>query len=447
MEKGFLDKVEDNAAIQIWAETMHVTQNNLQEMKEIWDQWDDQIKAANVPTFLKKRMNITGVSEQWVIARVKQKGDSKCISWRNVRDFILAHPDVKKRIDISYLPLGFRHIDEAVSDLFNRLDKRVTPVPSILAETFRSLNACRRAGEGRFIACAQLLLAWFHSHFWKIEKVLYRILSENYSPLKELVTISRQDDITEEKWMMILQNLQNNDIEWGAPWMVCDEILYRCGDFDGVPLLEIWGAIGYAPLLVVRQYRSRQFLPATQGMKKFTANPMTTPEYDWWWGQRTNDNIPTSDQENTRSIEEHLQFENRLQEATEVNENRQTRKEIKKLWQEIKEEKSRANQWEKECQDAQVRGNSLERDLSKCQNEKIRLKAKVAELEKSLHQYRNHNSIIELKTSIKKIEELKRKIEELEIALQNRELRVELLEASNEQWKEQLHRSQGQVRD
>ncbi|MBA0767040.1 hypothetical protein Gotri_016006 [Gossypium trilobum] len=32
-------------------------------------------------------------------------------------------------------------------------------------ETFRSLNEYRRAGEGRFIGCAQLLLAWFHNHF------------------------------------------------------------------------------------------------------------------------------------------------------------------------------------------------------------------------------------------------------------------------------------------
>ncbi|MBA0636140.1 hypothetical protein Godav_029622 [Gossypium davidsonii] len=31
--------------------------------------------------------------------------------------------------------------------------------------------------------------------------------------------------------------------------MVPDEILYRCGDFDSVPLLGIWGAIGYVPLL------------------------------------------------------------------------------------------------------------------------------------------------------------------------------------------------------
>ncbi|MBA0723288.1 hypothetical protein Golax_003878 [Gossypium laxum] len=32
-------------------------------------------------------------------------------------------------------------------------------------------------GEGRFIGCAQLLLAWFHSHFWKVDKVSYRVFS------------------------------------------------------------------------------------------------------------------------------------------------------------------------------------------------------------------------------------------------------------------------------
>ncbi|MBA0648471.1 hypothetical protein Goklo_016188 [Gossypium klotzschianum] len=34
---------------------------------------------------------------------------------------------------------------------------------------------------------------------------------------------------------------------------------------------------------------------------------MTTPEYDWWWGKRVNDNVSMSSQENTRPIEEHLQ--------------------------------------------------------------------------------------------------------------------------------------------
>ncbi|MBA0666625.1 hypothetical protein Goklo_003015, partial [Gossypium klotzschianum] len=79
----------------------------------------------------------------------------------------------------------------------------------ILEETFRSLNACQKTEEGRFIGCAQLLLAWFHSHFWKVDKVSHR-------------------------------NLQEEDTEWRALWLLPDEILYRCEDFDWVPLLEIW---------------------------------------------------------------------------------------------------------------------------------------------------------------------------------------------------------------
>ncbi|MBA0782641.1 hypothetical protein Gotri_000493, partial [Gossypium trilobum] len=120
----------------------------------------------------------------------------------------------------------------------------VTPVPAILTETFRSLNACQRAGEGRFVGCAQLLLAWFHSHFWKVDKVSYRVFSENYSPLKEIVATPMRDDISEEKWMVILQNLREEDVEWRSLWLLPDDILYRCDDFDWVPLLGIWGAVG-----------------------------------------------------------------------------------------------------------------------------------------------------------------------------------------------------------
>ncbi|MBA0761338.1 hypothetical protein Gotri_024005 [Gossypium trilobum] len=60
----------------------------------------------------------------------------------------------KKKVDVFALsvyglvvfPKALSHVDEAITDLFDRLDKRVTPVPTILAETFRSLNECRRAG-------------------------------------------------------------------------------------------------------------------------------------------------------------------------------------------------------------------------------------------------------------------------------------------------------------
>ncbi|MBA0881895.1 hypothetical protein Goshw_007047, partial [Gossypium schwendimanii] len=178
-------------------------------------------RAANVLTFTKKLAKITEMSEQW----------------------ILAHLDTKKKVDVFTLsiyrlvifPKALGHIDKAVTNLFDQLDRRVTPVLAILAEMFRSLSAYWRMGEGRFIGCAQLLLVWFHSHFWKVDKVSYKVFSENYSPLKELVVTPRHEDV-----------------EWKAPWMVPDEILYRCGDFDWVPLLGIWGAVGYTPLLVLR---------------------------------------------------------------------------------------------------------------------------------------------------------------------------------------------------
>ncbi|MFQ6626217.1 hypothetical protein Gotur_005002 [Gossypium turneri] len=131
-------------------------------------------------------MNITGMSEQRVAARIKQKGDSKCISWKNLKDIILAHPDTKKRVEVFALsiyslvvfPKALGHVDEAVTNLFDRLDKWFTPVSAILTETF--------------------------SHFWKVDKVSYRIFSKNYSPLKEIVVTPRRDDISEEKWMAIL---------------------------------------------------------------------------------------------------------------------------------------------------------------------------------------------------------------------------------------------------
>ncbi|KAG8488202.1 hypothetical protein CXB51_018399 [Gossypium anomalum] len=626
MEKGFLDRVEDNAAVRVWSEKtqqekgdslvkgyeselwdftrISVTQNDLRELREIWNSWNDEIKQlfycnygdlpylldikvdkylfralvqfwnpayscftfggidlvptveeymallncpsiqadraysrpVNVPPFVKKLIRITGMSEQWVAARIKQKGDSKCIPWGNLRDLILAHPDLKKRVDVFALsiyglvvfPKALGYVDEAVSDLFERLDKGTTPVPVILAETFRSLNACRRAGEGRFIGCAQLLLAWFHSHFWKAEKVSYRVFSRDYSPLRKLVATSRRDDISEEKWITILQNLQAENVEWRASWFLPSDILYRCGNFDWVPLAGIWGASGYAPLLVLRQYRSRQFIPATQGLaqcefsykddgykkkvreisdawnqtrrvKGFTAGLMTTPEYEWWRGKRVNDNIPKPNQGSTQPIEEHLrvapseleiikqdferkssEFGKKIEQLEEEKmrlgldvdihkleaeklrkgknkaeedldslktDYKKLRKSIRTWRQEIGKEKTRADQWEKKFHDVRVQEDVLKKNLLESQNEKEKLRARVAELERLLHHHRSCNSVIELKANLSRIEELKEEIAKLETALQDSKIRVELLEANNEQYREQLFQSQDQIRN
>ncbi|KAG8480322.1 hypothetical protein CXB51_024736 [Gossypium anomalum] len=273
-------------------------------------------KVFNGQTFTKKLMNISGMSEPWVTARVQQKGDNKCIPWENLRDLVLTHPDERKRIDIFALsiyglvifPKALRHVDEAVIDLFDRLEKGITPVPAILAETFRSLSMCWKSGDRQFIGCTQLLMVWFHGHFWKVDKVSYQVFSETYSPLKEEAAIQRREDISEEKWMEILRNLKEGDIEWRAFWMVPDEIL---------------------------QYKSRQFIPTTYGfaqcefsfkgahykkkvrelsnawkqtrwMKRLAVGSIVTPEYDGWFKKRVNDNVPRPSLENTQPMVEQL---------------------------------------------------------------------------------------------------------------------------------------------
>ncbi|MFQ6643430.1 hypothetical protein Gotur_017850 [Gossypium turneri] len=62
-------------------------------------------RAAYVPVFWKKLKNITGISEQWITARIQQKGECKCIPWKNLRDLILAHPDGKKKVDVFALSI------------------------------------------------------------------------------------------------------------------------------------------------------------------------------------------------------------------------------------------------------------------------------------------------------------------------------------------------------
>ncbi|MBA0673363.1 hypothetical protein Goklo_029779 [Gossypium klotzschianum] len=56
-----------------------------------------------------------------------KKRDNKCISWKNLKDIVLAHLDAKKRVDVFALSIyglvvfskALGHVDEAVTDLFD----------------------------------------------------------------------------------------------------------------------------------------------------------------------------------------------------------------------------------------------------------------------------------------------------------------------------------------
>ncbi|KAL4326397.1 hypothetical protein GQ457_11G025490 [Hibiscus cannabinus] len=151
-------------------------------------------------------------------------------------------------------------------DFFEQLGRQINPIRAVLAETFISLNACRKLEGIRFRGCAHLLQVWALSHFWKIPTlVLPNMSSPNFSPLREFLA-KEWPEIKRGKWVDIFKDRRDEEIVWRVPWLGRTKILYKCGDYNYLMLLGVWGGIGCTPLLVSRQYGSRQFVPVTAGL-------------------------------------------------------------------------------------------------------------------------------------------------------------------------------------
>ncbi|KAG8472018.1 hypothetical protein CXB51_036080 [Gossypium anomalum] len=123
------------------------------------------VKEPKPMTFKKKLMRLTDMTDIWAEKQIKKKNETSCIPWFSLRRLVLNYPDMLKRVNLFALaiyglivfPKVLGHIEVAVVDFFEKLKQGINLVPTILAETFRSLSICRRKGKGRFIGCAQLL--------------------------------------------------------------------------------------------------------------------------------------------------------------------------------------------------------------------------------------------------------------------------------------------------
>ncbi|MBA0792345.1 hypothetical protein Gohar_016853 [Gossypium harknessii] len=126
MEKRFLDKVEDNAACEYGPRKGN--------KRKYWN------PAYGCFTFGKVDM-VPTVEEYTTLLR--------CLMIQVIKHTLeppTSH--TRRKIDTFTLsiyglvifPKALGHIEDAVSDMFDRLEKMVTPVPIILDETFKSLN-------------------------------------------------------------------------------------------------------------------------------------------------------------------------------------------------------------------------------------------------------------------------------------------------------------------
>ncbi|KAG8485380.1 hypothetical protein CXB51_021664 [Gossypium anomalum] len=233
------------AMIRLWDPTYQCFTFNQEDMTLTIEEYATLLRIDNVQfykiyvkepkpiTFKKKLMRLTDMADTWAEKQIKKKNETSCIPWFSLRDLVLNHPDVLKIVNLFTLSIYslivfskvLGHIEVAVVDFFEKLKQGINPVPTILAETFRSLSICRRKGEGRFIGCAQLLNVWILSHFWKVERIPFHMFSKTFSPLEAYLEKEWPKEVTEQHWVSVFQNIRAED-----------------------------GGVGYAPLMVQRLY-------------------------------------------------------------------------------------------------------------------------------------------------------------------------------------------------
>ncbi|MBA0787207.1 hypothetical protein Gotri_025089, partial [Gossypium trilobum] len=132
--------------------------NSLQELKEIWDQWNDEVKQlfysgyGDLPYLLDIKVDkhlfcalaqfwnpayscftfegvdlVPTLEEYMALLHCSKIQVDKAYSRVNLKDIILAHQDTKKKVDVIALsvydlvvfPKALGHVDEAITDLFD----------------------------------------------------------------------------------------------------------------------------------------------------------------------------------------------------------------------------------------------------------------------------------------------------------------------------------------
>ncbi|XP_020208535.1 uncharacterized protein LOC109793476 [Cajanus cajan] len=136
-------------------------------------------------------------------------------------------------------------IDFAAIDVFLAYKhERRSLIPTILADTYHTLNLHHERKGGMFLCCLPTLYLWFMTHMFKkgrqIETISKSEPAHNIASLSEktIVGYSCEQDIREG---------------------IC-----QCGDFPNVPLMGTKGCINYNSTLVIRQFGYPIRIPPTE---------------------------------------------------------------------------------------------------------------------------------------------------------------------------------------
>jgi hypothetical protein len=212
----------------------------------------------------------------------REKNNSGGLRWKRLEELLIAkksNPSAKLEgyrilalgiFGLILCPSTTGIISLEAANLFVEYEKtKINPSAAILAETFLSLNHCKKAGKGSMRCCVPLLFIWLVSHMESKTPLFRNFWWFNQKPL-ELFVSSEWENFSEDDWKVKLQELPQSNFIWRAPWMKNVACLMGCGKKPWVPLMGVTGYVSYAPALVARQLGGIQSIPRTLGITQFT---------------------------------------------------------------------------------------------------------------------------------------------------------------------------------
>ncbi|KAG8496313.1 hypothetical protein CXB51_007454 [Gossypium anomalum] len=498
--------------------TVNVRQNNLEDLVRVWNQWDsdtrgifterygdiahlitirvdEQLIQAMVRfwdpayqcfTFNQEDMTPT-IEEYAALLRIDnvQFGkiyvkEPKPLTFRkNLRESVLSHPDILKRVNLFALAIyGLVIFPRVLGHI--EAKTRSQPCPDYLSRDIQVLEYLSKGWKGTIYRMCTAAQRLDFESFWKVERTPFHMFSKTFAPLEAYLKKEWPKEITEQYWVSVFQNLRAEDITWRAPWIRPSVLLYKCGSQDWVPLLGLWGGVGYAPLLVQRQFSSRQFIPAIGGLVQsefaFTGEgymkksetlqalyaDTLTQGYDLWRKQRrSSQQISSTNCTAQNPFLEEMPSELEIARQEFEHEKARMSRDLSTLQEEnyqlkieVQVEKSRTEKVQREAEILSGKkklvtskeewnfGREKQKKRGKGRAAAIELRRKNAEYEIVTAEFANSQS---------EHQELKRRVRDLENMLQSRQQQLDNLlkdlEEKNDQYDRDMHAYEGTLQE
>ena len=96
------------------------------------------------------------------------------------------------------------HVEVAVIDVIEQIKSQANPMSTIVVETLRTLNFCRRNENEDLICYIQMLYVWIRSHFCGTNSTSLKFYMRDFSPIMHFCKMVWPRNQTRAQWVVAL---------------------------------------------------------------------------------------------------------------------------------------------------------------------------------------------------------------------------------------------------